>query len=472
MTKIAMADVNPGDPPPPTGQPFVYQHACPNRGWNDPPKNVFSPTNAGRKRIDPRKRVSHDISSTGIPPPNPNPSVQPTQNMNSYMNGQAPYPPATVPPMMAPEGANSVTNGIPTQQQMNGHGPPCGVSTPPPPSTFPFTQPNIHHASSNPDVHKLTQQQQQPPPLMAHSSSVPHSLHSHTQYQPLSVAMSGPPKSLTPPQNQSPNKNATGRKLCAPAANIGNTAIFQMGATPTMLQSSRASSKPNSSATSAVTNSGNQVNNQIGAPLASSMPPMNPYNVAPPQPTSLPPMSLPSMLPQDQNNVYSRTNSLPAGPPPTATLPAPPIAGFYKPLNSPLNSLDTSPCGSGASSPVPKKDKSTLENDNEVLTGTVDKLNECHNKCACILTTKNSDDIKKKIELFKTSWSTGKLSDNVKIQMSSLSEALVKSDFVQADSIHKSLIMSHSSEVMSWMVGVKKLISSYQKVLEDNNRHK
>jgi len=35
-----------------------------DRGWNDPPPFAFSPNNTGnRKRIDPRKRVAHNITA-------------------------------------------------------------------------------------------------------------------------------------------------------------------------------------------------------------------------------------------------------------------------------------------------------------------------------------------------------------------------------------------------------------------------
>merc|ERR1719462_947908 len=50
----------------------------------------------------------------------------------------------------------------------------------------------------------------------------------------------------TSPQTNSPNKSpqGPGRKLCAPAANVGGNSIFNQLGTPTMLQSSHLTSKP------------------------------------------------------------------------------------------------------------------------------------------------------------------------------------------------------------------------------------
>ena len=141
----------------------------------------------------------------------------------------------------------------------------------------------------------------------------------------------------------------------------------------------------------------------------------------------MPPISLPSVVQTDSSMLYGRTNSCPPGPPPAVNLPAPPVEGFYgRSLNSPLNSLGSigsSPAGSGPSSPLPKNSaqNTPLDNDIELLTQSVEKLMECKDKCACVLTNKNSEDITKKVELFKAAWSQGKLSNAVKVHMSTLS---------------------------------------------------
>jgi len=284
--------------------------------------------------------------------------------------------------------------------------------------------------------------------------------------------------------------------MCAPAVNIGGNSIFSQLGTPTMLQSSHLSTKP--AAPSANTNT---------APAM--QPPFKPppvigtagIHVGVPQPSSLPPISLLSAVPADSNMPYGRTNSCPPGPPqaaglpapptanipapptanipapPAANIPAPPVEGFYgRSLNSPLNSLGSigsSPAGSGPSSPLPKNSaqNTPLDNDMELLTQSVEKLMECKDKCACVLTNKNSEDISKKVDLFKNAWSQGRLSNAVKVHMSTLSGALEKRDFGQADNIHRTIVRSHPNEVSSWQVGVKKLISSYQKVVEENNKY-
>lgn len=101
-----------------------------------------------------------------------------------------------------------------------------------------------------------------------------------------------------------------------------------------------------------------------------------------------------------------------------------------------------------------------------VLDGVVEKLLNCLNKCSCVITNKNSDDISKKIQLFKTAGCSGKLSPAVREQMGVLSASLDRGEVGPADAVHKALVVSHSGEVMSWMIGIKKLISVYQKVLD------
>lgn len=434
-----------------------------DRGWNDPPTSVFSPNATGnRKRIDPRKaRVGHNINaSTGIYKP------------SNVLNGAF---------------QSSGMNGL--SQNMH------NMSLQPQPDM-------LHHANSNPDLHNMSDGSI-PSHIMSplhHSASVPNKINAVGQYNgymPNGLArISTPPPSIcntppvgnsssnqvctTPPQNMTPPQSVTppNRKFSAPSAIMDSNLITQLG-TPTMLQSSHLT-KPTPATSTDVSTNGFQVggtypmfhnNSSTGFKSIQNQESLYLQNqITTPQMSSLPPMPAVNNI-ANQNSLYARSVSSPGLPQrisPTNVGP-PPTTGFYTSgsRGSPKN---ITPGNSGHNSPVPGLDTQSVENDSQLLKDTLKRLNDSREKCLCHLTNKINDDISKRIVSFEQSWTTGKLSSTVKMRMSQLSEALDKREFTQADSVHKSLILENSKEVMPWMVGIKKLISSYQQAVIENNK--
>merc|ERR1711962_904185 len=95
-----------GSGEPPTEQTTAYQHTCAVKGWNDPPKQVFAQPNANRTKIDLRKRVAHDLSSTS--------SVRQPQQ-NGYTNGHAATANAFPPQIPGPSPTPQVPNMLQPQ---------------------------------------------------------------------------------------------------------------------------------------------------------------------------------------------------------------------------------------------------------------------------------------------------------------------------------------------------------------------
>lgn len=461
-----MADyVNSGPPRTTNGTNF----AC-DKGWNDPPSRIFSPTNANRKRIDPRKRVAHDLTSGG-----------------TAAGFQQPSPP---PPHQQHQ-PDPFSNGVTHPGHMDRFMPP----TPNMPTTSPAPVGLLSHANSNPDLSNIITQL----PPDQQSTSMPFDLNAHGQSMvhnpPFAVynnipdlprphcspyhqtqttsSISPQPSSLTMPSANDSSLQQDGRKLSAPTNNLN--AIFSQMSTPTMLQSSHLANKSNALqqySNTAIT----QVSNNFsgGATISPNTsiqyeplrnPPTNAILTPPPvsQQRISPTPVIPAVLPDCQLKKS-----------PTVMVAAPPTNGFYanKVSNGSNHSpKNLSPHNSSCNSPVQVHNKVILPNDNELLDEIVGRLLDVCNKCSCVITNKVSDEINKKIQVFKLAWTSGKLSSNVKVQLSSLSQALDKREFSQADSIHKALVVSHSSEVATWMIGIKKLITSYQKVVEDNNKY-
>lgn len=490
-----------------------------DKGWNDPPKSVFASSTAGsRKRIDPRKRVAHDLNSTGFQQqPMQQPHINAMTNQPNCIPNQPNYPDRYMPPHF---------NNLPS----------TAPNTPPPPNVG-----MIPHATSNPDLSTLYNNANvitQLPPTETHYSSMPMNLqgppvqHQPTVTQqpmmnggiptqhfqpphasvaspppmvstppmPMNKAPSpqpminvppqnayflppaqptamppsnfGPPSTFGPPSNMNkpsvPPTTASysgmplltkdgsqdGRKLSAPTNNL-NSSIFDQLSTPTMLQSTHLAKKLGSMeiSTTPVTN------NTTSSPHLS--PKLGHQEQARRSPTNL---GAPLYPLQNQPNIGA----------PPGVVAAPPTNGFYnvtKLSNGSNSPKSISPYSSLQNTEVQTNQDKMLSNDSELLSEVIEQLTGVHNKCSCVMTSKIADEINKKVQVLKTSWTSGKLSNNVKLQMSSLVKALDSRDFNQADSIHKSLIVSNSAEVMSWMIGIKKLIISYQKVVEENNKY-
>ncbi|XP_077080968.1 steroid receptor RNA activator 1 [Siphateles boraxobius] len=80
---------------------------------------------------------------------------------------------------------------------------------------------------------------------------------------------------------------------------------------------------------------------------------------------------------------------------------------------------------------------------------------------ACRHTVKKQvcDDVERRLKLFEDMWKSGKLSPLVKRRMHGLSQALRSKNWDAADEIHRGLMVDHVSEVIQWMVGIKRLIA-------------
>jgi len=74
------------------------------------------------------------------------------------------------------------------------------------------------------------------------------------------------------------------------------------------------------------------------------------------------------------------------------------------------------------------------------------------------LVDKSAAEIKKKLALFSADIEAKKLSSIIMQQMAKLVNHLENGDYDAANSIHLALMVDHTQEVLSWMIGVKKLI--------------
>jgi len=478
-----MADVNSA----PQSGPVLSYTVTNERGWNDPPTFAFSPNSTGnRKRIDPRKRVSHNITSmsngynTGSPtqtfqpaaqppqhfqPSQPAPTAQPPQHFQPSQPAPIAQPfqpnqptapakqPVTQPfqPIQPMNGANQYPGNVYTPQ-MNGLA--NGFNS----MSLTPAQGPLNHASSNPDIHQMPPVQ----PSQMHSSfSVPAHMnktgtpgHAFGCMTPPPSSCSTPPLvqprsgSATPPHIYMHNQSSNSRKMSAPSIPFANPSIFSQHSTPTMLQASHLKPTADNAPVSTPVNNGLAITTQ---------------------PTSLPPRisPMPPMMGEHlTNNTYNRSHSNPEAlrrPSPTNNIP-PPTMGYYthKATSGGNSPVSASPGHSGKSSPTPPFDATLLDNDNIALSNTLNFLNNFKTKCSCNLSAKMSDDIGKKIQVFSKAWSTGLLSKNTKIKMVQLGQALNETNIQAAEKLHLSLIREHSNEVKSWVIVIKKLITTYQ----------
>ncbi|KAL3879198.1 hypothetical protein ACJMK2_031507 [Sinanodonta woodiana] len=88
----------------------------------------------------------------------------------------------------------------------------------------------------------------------------------------------------------------------------------------------------------------------------------------------------------------------------------------------------------------------------------VDKLKQCAEE----LKERAAEEIKRKLDLLKECWLSGKLSEVVKVKVTNLASALKELNFDRANKIHLGLMVDHTAEVNHWMVGIKRIIQETQ----------
>ncbi len=83
------------------------------------------------------------------------------------------------------------------------------------------------------------------------------------------------------------------------------------------------------------------------------------------------------------------------------------------------------------------------------------------------LSAKMCEEILKRIKILLNNWP--KLNEKVKLKMSELARCLENENLAKADEIHIQLMMDYPSEVVSWMVGIKKLIHQLTNIVQLTN---
>lgn len=90
-----------------------------------------------------------------------------------------------------------------------------------------------------------------------------------------------------------------------------------------------------------------------------------------------------------------------------------------------------------------------------LIINTFDKLLEM---CSDNMQEKKVSEVKRRLQILSDYWRDGKLSNDIKLSLYKLVNAILKKKYDLADNIHLSLMMDHFSEVGTWMVGVKHLL--------------
>jgi len=72
------------------------------------------------------------------------------------------------------------------------------------------------------------------------------------------------------------------------------------------------------------------------------------------------------------------------------------------------------------------------------------------------------EDIRKRLDIMKSQWSEGKLSEPTRKLMYLLATKLRACDYEEASRMQVALIVNYSCEVSQWMVGVKHVILECQ----------
>ncbi|KAK3597698.1 hypothetical protein CHS0354_040074 [Potamilus streckersoni] len=180
--------------------------------------------------------------------------------------------------------------------------------------------------------------------------------------------------------------------------------------------------------------------------------PLSPVNMASQKVTPLDPSSGPPMSPVQLLPPTSDTS-----------MPTP------VPLLIPTMVPTLPPCLPGETTPSSKQDRLEdllkrlhLTDDKDMCNYTVDVFVDKLKQCAEELKERAAEEIKRKIELLKESWLSGKLSEVVKVKVTNLASALKELNFERANQIHLGLMVDHTAEVNHWMVGIKRIIQEIQ----------
>lgn len=136
--------------------------------------------------------------------------------------------------------------------------------------------------------------------------------------------------------------------------------------------------------------------------------------------------------------------------------------------------VELPPKGTTDNTDQPRDTVSCSETGNDVdLTHVATTLETVFEKTKTHLDKRHADDVRRRLEIFKRQWASGKLSKRVREEMSKLVAALEAGDGNTAHLIHVSLMVDHVAEVSQWMVGIKRLIVTMQKqqIMKDENVH-
>lgn len=79
--------------------------------------------------------------------------------------------------------------------------------------------------------------------------------------------------------------------------------------------------------------------------------------------------------------------------------------------------------------------------------------------CRHTITDQVCNELEKRLRLLEEAWRSGRLSLPVRRRMGTLSQELQLGHWDAADEIHRSLMVDHVTEVIQWMVGVKRVIA-------------
>ncbi|XP_042355101.1 steroid receptor RNA activator 1-like [Plectropomus leopardus] len=167
---------------------------------------------------------------------------------------------------------------------------------------------------------------------------------------------------------------------------------------------------------------------------------------APPEATGTgaPPMTPPS--------------SSPLAPPPTGLAPPP-----LTPARHPPGRVATPPPTVGPMSSQREADSSQSESEPD-MEDVMSVLNRALAACRQTVKDQVCSDVEKRLRLLEDSWRTGRLSLPVRRRMLTLSLELQVGHWDSADEVHRSLMVDHVTEVIQWMVGVKRLIAETRKL--------
>ena len=279
-------------------------------------------------------------------------------------------------------------------------------------------QMSFNHSNSNPDLHQVCSS----PPEMHHTSSYPYNINkvgltsAHNPNQLSNHSSINDQLKTSPQENIFKNNFRRFSDISIPGKVSDPSTIFSQLGTPTMLKSSHLQTETENSSQ----HSDPKYSGFVNCDKPSRISPIGGYQTPPiaeylvehstmsPVPLGQPPQQCNGFVASSSASNVQRSNCV--GPPPTA--------GYYI-QNEKGSPNRSSPVSLRARSPMLIANVS-IENDNELLESTIKNLQECREKCLCHLNSRNSEEISKKIITFQQTWSSGKLSAAVKLQMSEL----------------------------------------------------